>query len=79
MRRRLWAARPVLVLLDGGVLCPESGASQRGLPGTTVGGPGGAGRAVGARWWCPGGCGGVDAERESEGFSRYKVNGQMFE
>lgn len=27
----------------------------------------------------PEGCGGVDAERESEGFSRYKVNGQMFE
>lgn len=27
----------------------------------------------------PVGCGGVDAERESEGFSGYKVNGQMFE
>ena len=39
MRGRLWASSPVLVLLDGGVLCPESGASQHGLPGTTVGGP----------------------------------------
>ena len=27
----------------------------------------------------PEGCGGVDAERESEGFSRCKVNGQTFE
>lgn len=79
VRGQLWAAESCLVLLEACPVSREWCISERPPRHNGRGFLGGQAGLREPADGAPEGCGGVDAERESEGFSRCKVNGQTFE